>query len=89
MLNSTNNRTIFLIYWEILFLWKIIIPILKVLLKEIYEPTIKEDTFEGYKVEHDLDEFKNTSDVIIANRMNEELEDEMDKVYTRDIYRNN
>ena len=56
---------------------------------QIYEPTIKDDTFEGYKVEHDLDNFKNTSDVIIANRMDEELEDEIDKVYTRDIYRNN
>ena len=56
---------------------------------QIYEPTIKEDKFEGYKVEHDLDTFKNTSDVIIANRYDEALEDEKDKVYTRDIYRNN
>ena len=36
---------------------------------QIYEPTIKEDSFEGYKVEHNLDNFKNTSDVIIANRL--------------------
>ena len=56
---------------------------------QIYEPTIKEDTFEGYKVIHELDEFKNTSDVIIANRYNEELADELDKLYTRDIFGNN
>lgn len=56
---------------------------------QIYEPTLKEDTFEGYKVEHDLDTFKNTSDVIIANRFDEEIADEKDKIYTRDIYRNN
>ena len=56
---------------------------------QIYEPTIKEDVFEGYKVEHDLDNFKNTSDVIIANRFNEEIADEMYKVYTRDIFKNN
>ena len=56
---------------------------------QIYEPTIKEDTFEGYKVEHDLDTFKNTSDVIIANRFDEEIADEQDKIYTRDIFRNN
>ena len=56
---------------------------------QIYEPTIKEDTFEGYRVEHNLDNFKNTSDVIIANRYDEELEDEKHKVYTRDIFRNN
>ena len=56
---------------------------------QIYEPTIKEDTFEGYKVEHDLDTFKNTSDVIIANRFDEEIADEKDKIYTRDIFRNN
>ena len=56
---------------------------------QIYEPTIKEDTFEGYRIEHNLDNFKNTSDVIIANRYDEELEDEKHKVYTRDIFRNN
>ena len=56
---------------------------------QIYEPTLKEDIFEGYRVEHDLDNFKNTSDVIIANRYDEELEDEKHKVYTRDIFRNN
>ena len=55
----------------------------------IYEPTIKEDTFEELKVEHDLDTFKNNSDVIIANRLDEEIEDEIDKIYTRDIFRNN
>ena len=53
---------------------------------QIYEPTLKEDTFEGYKVIHDLDNFKNTSDVIIANRLDPEIEDEMEKVYTRDIF---
>ena len=56
---------------------------------QIYEPTLKEDEFEGYKVEHNLDNFKNTSDVIIANRIDEEIEDEMDKIYTRDIFRKN
>ena len=56
---------------------------------QIYEPTIKEDSFEGYRVEHSLDSFKNTSDVIIANRFDEELEDVKQKVYTRDIFRNN
>ena len=52
----------------------------------IYEPTLKTDEFEGLKVEHCLDNFKNNSDVIIANRYDEELADEIDKVYTRDIY---
>ena len=52
----------------------------------IYEPTLKQDEFEGIKVENDLDNFKNISDVILANRYNEELEDEKHKVYTRDIF---
>lgn len=56
---------------------------------QIYEPTIKDDKFEDYRVENDLDKFKNTSDVIIANRLDEEIEDEIDKVYTRDIFRDN
>ena len=56
---------------------------------QIYEPTIKDNIFEGYKVENNLDDFKNTSDVIIANRYNEELDDEKQKVYTRDIFRDN
>ena len=56
---------------------------------QIFEPTIEEDSYEGYKVVHDLDDFKNSSDVIIANRFNEELEDEIHKVYTRDLFRSN
>ena len=56
---------------------------------QIYEPTLKEDDFEGYKVIHDLDEFKNSSDVIIVNRLDPEIEDEKDKIYTRDLFRNN
>ena len=56
---------------------------------QIYEPTLKEDDFEGYKVIHDLDEFKNSSDVIIVNRLDPEIEDVNNKVYTRDLFRNN
>lgn len=52
----------------------------------VYEPTLKEDVFEEYEVIHSLDEFKNISDVILANRYNEEIEDVMQKVYSRDLY---
>ena len=52
----------------------------------IYEPTLKEDIFFNSKVINNLDEFKKISDIIIVNRSNDELNDCIDKIYTRDIY---
>ncbi len=52
----------------------------------VYEPTLKEDSFYHSKVMRNIDEFKKVSDVIIANRYNDELGDVIDKVYTRDLY---
>ena len=52
----------------------------------IYEPTIKDNTFNGFEVLHDLKLFKEISDVIIVNRVDKELDDVKEKVYTRDIF---
>lgn len=52
----------------------------------IFEPSIKEDTFFGAEVIHDLQEFKNISELIITNRYSHDLAEVLDRVYTRDIY---
>ena len=68
--------------------------IIKLLLDEgieiiIYEPTLSEDTMMGCPVVNDLEKFKQKSDLILANRTEEDLQDSLDKVFTRDIFNNN
>ena len=52
----------------------------------IYEPVMQEDEFFHSRVVKDIAEFKNISDVIVANRLEETLDDVKEKVYTRDIF---
>lgn len=52
----------------------------------VYEPTLKEDEFAGYEAVREIDAFKKRADIIVANRMDQELSDVKDKVYTRDLY---
>jgi len=52
----------------------------------VYEPVLKEDLFYNSRVIRNFEEFKKMSDVIVSNRLNEELIDVKEKVYTRDLY---
>lgn len=52
----------------------------------VYEPALEEDSFFHSKVIKDLDEFKKKSDVIVANRVSNEIRDVENKIYTRDLY---
>lgn len=52
----------------------------------VYEPALQEDSFFNSRVVNDFEEFKNISDVIVANRLSEDLEKVKDKVYTRDLF---
>ena len=52
----------------------------------VYEPTLNEDEIFKSKVINDLEQFKQQSDVIIANRKSQDLSDVEDKIYTRDIF---
>jgi UDPglucose 6-dehydrogenase len=53
----------------------------------VFEPLIKEDMFFSSKVYKNIDQFKKDSDIIICNRNHFDLEDVKDKVFTRDLFK--
>ena len=55
----------------------------------IYEPALPEDTFHNLTVVSDVGEFKRISDIIVANRMSEDLKDVAGKTFTRDVFHEN
>ena len=52
----------------------------------IYEPLIKKESFIGFEVVNDFEKFSNKAEIILTNRMNNELKLIKDKVFTRDIF---
>jgi len=52
----------------------------------VYEPTVHGTKFNDYTIENDIDVFNRISDIIVANRVNNELDKVADKVYTRDLF---
>ena len=55
----------------------------------IYEPTLKSSHFKNYQVINELSNFKSKSDLVIANRRSDELDDIASKIFTRDVFGNN
>jgi len=54
----------------------------------VFEPVLEVETFFNSRIITDLNEFKNISDVIVANRLSDDLQDVAQKIYTRDLFRN-
>lgn len=52
----------------------------------VFEPVLEEETFYNSRVIKDVDEFKQISDVIVANRLTDDIKDVSEKVYTRDLF---
>lgn len=52
----------------------------------VYEPALKEDAFFGSPVVRDLDELKSRADIIVANRLTDDIRDVADRVFTRDVF---
>ena len=52
----------------------------------VYEPSVGDGVVVGCEVERDLGRFKERADVIVTNRLSDELADVVGKVYTRDLY---
>ena len=52
----------------------------------VYEPVLGEESFYNSRVVNDLSVFKAQSDVIVANRVTDEISDVLDKVYSRDLF---
>ena len=55
----------------------------------IYEPGIKDNLFDDIEVDNNLNSFKSKCDLIVANRFEDDLLDVRQKVFTRDIYKEN
>ena len=55
----------------------------------VYEPSLKTNSFYEYDVLNSLEEFKNNADIIIANRLSNDLNDVSEKVFSRDIFKEN
>ena len=55
----------------------------------IYEPLLNDEEFDNVSVIKDIEEFKSRSELIITNRISEDLKDVSEKIFSRDIFLNN